>query len=277
MKPDLFTYLDFREFFRDAFRHLKEVSPRLSYRGFAKHAGFTSPNFLQLVIQGERNLSLANLVAAAKAFKLGKLETEFLQLLVGYGQAKTSDEKDHFYQKILRNKRFGSSRLLDRSQYGFFSHWYVPVIRELLTHKDFNGDSAWISERVFPRVTLAQVEGAKKILEDLDLVRWDAGSGTWKQTDTAVRTDTEPTHLALRNYHMAIIQIAHDSLRNFKSNERDIRSITLGLSEAGFQELKSRMEIIWRDLLDFAGTQVEVDKVYQVNLQLFPLVRERKV
>ncbi|MDQ3002308.1 MAG: TIGR02147 family protein, partial [Fibrobacterota bacterium] len=108
MKPDIFTYLDYRRFLGDYFRALKGDSPKLSFRGFAKSAGFTSPNFLQQVIKCERNLGSANLVAVARAFKLGKLETEFFQILVSYAQARTNDEKDLFYQKILRNKRYAT-------------------------------------------------------------------------------------------------------------------------------------------------------------------------
>ncbi|MDQ3002750.1 MAG: TIGR02147 family protein, partial [Fibrobacterota bacterium] len=212
----------------------------------------------------------------AMAFKLGKLETEFFQILVSYAQARTNDEKDLFYQKILRNKRYATTKVLDRSQYDFFSHWYIPVVRELLTHKDFKGDCAWIAERIYPRISLTQVESAKKILEELDMVEWDIGSDRWRCTETSVRTDSEPAHLALRNYHMSVIQMAHDSLKNFKPADRDIRSITLGLSESGYLELKSRMENIWKDLLDFAGTQNETEKVYQVNLQLFPMTRDKR-
>lgn len=275
-KPDVFTYLDYRKFLCDAFLFLQRASPRLSYRGFARQAGFTSPNFLQQVIEGGRNLGSANLLATARAFKLGKLETEFFQLLVGYEQARTNAEKDAYYQKIIRNKRFGSTKVLERRQYEFFSHWYIPVVRELLTHKDCGGESAWIAERIFPRISLSQVEGAKKLLQEMDLVRWDESTGSWRQTDASVRTDSEAAHLALRNYHMSVIQLAHDSMKNFPAPERDIRSITVGLTKSGFEDLKARMENIWKDLLDFAGTQSETEKVYQVNLQLFPLVRERR-
>ena len=68
LKPDVFTYIDFRLFLKDAFEAVKARAPRLSYRTFAKKAGFSSPNFLQMVIQGKRNLNSTYAVAAAKAF-----------------------------------------------------------------------------------------------------------------------------------------------------------------------------------------------------------------
>ncbi len=276
MKPDIFTYLDFRLFLKDAFEALKAGAPRLSYRTFAKKAGFSSPNFLQMVIHGKRSLNSTYAIAAAKGFKLNKQETEFFQNLVGYGQSRNLDEKNLFYQRILRNKRYTAVKTLDKSQYDYYSHWYIPVIREMLIHKGFDGRSEWIAERIYPRITPAQVDSALALLQALDLVGKDPESGKWRQTDSVVATDSEATSLAIRNYHMAAIQLGHNSLKTFAQRDRDIRSVTIGLSEAGFADLKARLEIVWKEVLDFAGAQSEVEKVYQVNLQLFPLMRERK-
>jgi uncharacterized protein (TIGR02147 family) len=228
------------------------------------------------VIQGKRNLSSAYSMVAAKAFKLNKHETEFFRNLVGYDQARNLDEKNLFYQKILRNKRYTNVKTLDKSQYDFFSHWYIPVVRELLTHKDFNGEAAWMAERIFPRVTVAQIEAAVELLRKLDLARRDEATGKWTLSDHVVSTSSEATHLGLRNYHMSAIQLAHDSLKHFGPDRRDVRSVTVGLSEAAFAELKSRMENVWKELMEFAGAQQEADSVYQVNLQLFPLIKAKK-
>lgn len=275
-KPDVFTYLDYRVFLGDAFAALQAASPQLSYRTFAKKAGFSSPNFLQMIIQRTRNLNSTNAVAAAKAFRLSKPETEFFQNLVGYDQAKSIDEKNLFYQRILGNKRYVTIKDLDKSQYEFYSHWYIPVVRELLTHRDFRGESAWIAERIHPRITVAQVEAARELLIKLGMIRRDPASGRWILADAVISTESDTAHLALRNYHMAAIQLAQDALKEFPPDERDVRSVTLGLSESAYTELKARLETVWKEVLDFAGMQQEVDQVYQVNLQLFPLTRKRK-
>ncbi len=276
MKPDIHTYLEYRDYLRDAFAALKADSPKLSFRTFAKRSGFSSPNFLQMVIQGKRNLSSKYAVAVAKAFKLNRTETEFLQNLVGYGQAKSWDEKNLFYQNILKNKRYAAVKTLDKSQYEFFSNWYNPVVRELMTHPGFDGTSGWIAERIFPRLTAAQVDGARDVLQKLGLVRLDPETMAWRLADPVIATESEASQLALRNYHLAAMQLGQDALKHFGPGERDVRSVTIGLTQSAFLELKSRMEVIWRDILDFAGTQQHAEAVYQVNLQLFPLTRVKK-
>ena len=276
MKPEIFAYLDFRLFLKEAFEALKAQSPRLSYRTFAKKAGFSSPNFLQQVIHGQRSLNSTYAVAAANAFKLNKQETDFFQDLVGYGQARNLDEKNLYYQRILKNKRHAAAKALDKSEYDYYNHWYIPVVRELLIHTGFDGRNEWIAERIVPRITTEQVENARALLERLHMVRQDPGTGKWQLTDSVVTTESEATSLALRNYHMSAIKLAHDSLKTFAQGERDIRSVTIGLSEAAFNELKGRLDTVWKEILEFAGMQTQVEKVCQVNLQLFPLMREKK-
>ena len=277
VKPDIFTYLEYRLFIKDAFNELKKNSLKLSYRTFAKTAGFSSPNFLQMVILGKRNLNSTYTIATAKAFKLNKQETEFFQNLVGYDQAKSFDEKNLFYQKILKNKRYAIIKTLDKSQYEFFSQWYLPVVRELLTHENYGGNDSWLADKIFPRITVAQVENAKNLLLKLGLVVYDEKSQKWSSVDAILSTDSESSYLALRNYHKASIQLAQNALEHFGPEQRDVRSVTLGLPKSAYKELKSRLENFWVELMDFAGAQQKTDEVYQVNLQLFPLTKERKL
>ena len=56
--PEVFDYLDYRAFLRDHYLDKKQRQG-LSFRGFSKRAGLKSPNYLKLVIDGQRNLTEA--------------------------------------------------------------------------------------------------------------------------------------------------------------------------------------------------------------------------
>jgi uncharacterized protein (TIGR02147 family) len=73
------------------------------------------------------------------------------------------------------------------------------------------------------------------------------------------------------NYHLDTIELGRDSLSRFKADQRDIRSVTLGIPESKIKELKSRVEAFWSDLLAFANESGDVEKVMQVNIQMFPM------
>ena len=53
----VFAYSNYREFLRDWFAQLQS-SPGFSFRSFSRIAGFNSPNFVKLVVDGKRNLSI---------------------------------------------------------------------------------------------------------------------------------------------------------------------------------------------------------------------------
>ena len=65
-----------------------------SFRRFSKRAGYQSPNFLKLVIDGQRNLSDDSIAKFAGAFELGPRETRDFSHLVRFNQARSDQEKN---------------------------------------------------------------------------------------------------------------------------------------------------------------------------------------
>ena len=49
--------------------YLKATKPQFSYRYFSRVAGFSSPNFLKLVAEGQRNLSPKSIAKFAKKLR----------------------------------------------------------------------------------------------------------------------------------------------------------------------------------------------------------------
>jgi uncharacterized protein (TIGR02147 family) len=54
---NIYNFSDYRDFLKDRYRQLKEADSLFSFRYFSKEAGFGSPNYLKLVMDGKRNLS----------------------------------------------------------------------------------------------------------------------------------------------------------------------------------------------------------------------------
>ena len=55
--PDLYTYLDYRAYLRDYYEAAKEHTTYMSFRYLSHRAGFKSPNYVKLVMDGDCNLS----------------------------------------------------------------------------------------------------------------------------------------------------------------------------------------------------------------------------
>jgi uncharacterized protein (TIGR02147 family) len=272
-KPDLFTYLDYRKYLKDAFEAMKAADPKVSYRSVAKQAGYTSPNLLQLIIAGKRDLASANLAGTARAFGLNKQESGFLADLVGFGHSGDFEEKNFHYQRMIRTRRYAATKPVEKGQFEYLDQWYHPVVRELLAHPGFDGTPQWIAARIRPRITASQAEKSLDLLVRLGLARRDPASGQWSQADASISTPAEVASLAVANYHRALLKLASDSIEAYPPQERDIRAVTLGIPRSAVPELKRRMEEFWRDLLSTADGKGPVEDVVQVNLQLFPVSR----
>ena len=141
-KPSVLEYLDYRQFLRDAFGYRKEQSRAFSHRYFAEKARFSSPNFLQLVMTGKRNLTHKSAGQVAEAFEMGKREQEYFESLVFMNQAETQDERNRYFLRLASVRGARSARRIEKAQYDYFSHWYYPVIREVAT---WRGGSAPVS------------------------------------------------------------------------------------------------------------------------------------
>lgn len=274
MRPNIYTYLDYRHYLNDLFASLKGADPSFSFRAFAKMAGSSSPNYLQLIRDRKLNIRPFGIHALSRVVKLTVRERRFFEYLAAFDHAKTHDEKDRYFRSILQAREYREIRTLDREQYELFSHWYIPVIRELITNPCCSGDAASIGGNIIPTVSAAKVKKAIGVLESLGLIRRN-GNGAWEQTDRVVSTPSEVLSVAVMTYHKNVIALACKALESFGPGERDVRSATIGVSNSGYREIKKRMEAFWKELLVFAATEKAADRVYQMNLQLFPMSTDR--
>lgn len=272
-KPDLFTYLDYRAYLKDAFASRQARDPKFSFRAFGKLAGYPSPNLLQLFISGRRDLGRTYLPGTIRALELNKQEADFFDNLVGFNQAEGFEEKNFHYQRMIRSRRYMTVKPVEKGQFEYFDQWYHPVVRELLVHRDFDGTMAWIAAQVIPPITVPQAEKSVELLESLGLIRRDPATGRWAHAEAVISTPAEVASLAVANYHRSVLRLAADSIEAFGPERRDLRAVTLGIPRSAFPDLKRRMEEFWRDLVALGDGRPEIDDVVQVSLQLFPLAR----
>ena len=132
LRGDIFNYTDYRAFLADFYKEAKKTKS-ISLRAFSKKAGFTSPNYLKMVMDGDRNLTEESITRFVSALELNKQEEEFFRNLVLFNQAKSHAKKNLYYQNLLRCRKFSQFKPIEKDQYVFYSAWYHPVVRELVT------------------------------------------------------------------------------------------------------------------------------------------------
>ena len=269
-EPDIFNYLDYRKFIQDYYKAAKEHTTSMSFRYLSRRAGFSSPNFVKLVMDGKRNLSAEGAQRVAKALKLRGEAMQFFCALVAFNQATDADEQNDAYERIAASKRFRQARHLDHSMFEYLSHWYYPAIREMAARPDFKEDAEWIANQLLPKITPKEARRAMMVLLELELVERDE-HGSIQRKDPTVTTGHEVRSLAIGNYHRQMIALGSASIERVNRDYRDISALTVCIDEETMAEVKSRIHTFRETIIDLCERAPTQQLVYQMNIQLFPM------
>lgn len=275
MIPDLYSYLDYRAFLRDWYEARKAANPRFSHRAFVRRTGQKSPSLLADVMERRRNLTPALLESFTTAMKLPAEEGRFFSLLVELDQSKDAEHRNAAWERISATRRFREARRVEGESFRYVSEWWYPAIRELALLPGFRADPAWVSRQLRPRITEAQATRALDTLFELGLLVQDDGGIS--QAEGAVVTPREVLGIAVDNYHRGMLALARDGIRGFKAAERHYVGVTVGIPEALVPTLKLEINAFAERLLELCdGADAEAERVFQLNLTLFPLSAPRE-
>ena len=265
---DVFRYLDYRLFLADYYRAGKGRG--FSYRSFSRAARLRSPNYLKLVIEGQRNLTVEMAERFAAACRLKGDAAEYFVELVRFNQAASDAERNQAYRRLSGFQRYRQAQRLERAHAAYHANWYVPAIRELIGSPGFREDADWIGQRLLPPISARRVAHALESLLTLGLVERKEG-GELAQRAAVVSTGAQTASMHIGTYHRVMLRRAADAIEEVPAARRDISSLTLRVRESSIPQLKSRLARFRRELLELEECESDGDQVLQLNLQLFPL------
>jgi uncharacterized protein (TIGR02147 family) len=268
----IFEYTNFREYLSDFFEESKKRDPLFSHRYLAARLNLVTPNLIWLVINGKRNLTVDIRDRLIKFLRLTKRKAEYFRTLVDFLQAKTHEEKDGHFSRILEMRRPFRANLIDERQYEYYSNWYNPIIRELVTSAIFDGNFRDLGLRVSPPVSELQARNSVELLLKLKMIR--KSGGKYAQSDPVVTTGPEVKSLAVINYHRHMSALAASSFDRCKSDERNITSVTLSLTQDKFKKLVKETNDYRQKVIALMEPAKKDTKVFQVNIQIFSVSRE---
>lgn len=266
----IYSYLDYRLFLKDRFTDLKSSRRGVSHRSLALRAGFSSPNFLKLVMDGKRNLTEASIPKVGIAFELDEKEFNFFAKLVAFNQAKSIEKKDSTYHELKKLRADLPLRRVEHCQFEYFERWYHVAIRELVGLTSFQEDPKWIRQNLQGKVSLPQIRQSLRLLERLGFVRRDV-KGRLVPSVGSLSTGDEVASVGIYRFHEAMLKKAQASLHETKAQYRDISSVTVSVSREKLQSLKQSIQAFRKEMLALAEQSDQAEAVYQMNIQLFPL------
>tara|TARA_B110000483_G_scaffold237626_1_gene312736 strand:- start:3901 stop:4722 length:822 start_codon:yes stop_codon:yes gene_type:complete len=265
----IFEYSEYREFLKDSFDEKKSIDAKYSYRFFALKADINSSGFFKLIIEGKRNLTKITIVKTCKAFELNGTQAEYFENLVFFNQAKTVEEKNHFFERLILAQKKSKQEPLSRDRFQYFSEWYHPVVRELAVMPDLQGNAQKISQRIHPKIPLAKVEASIQLLLELNFLAKKGKS--YIQTQPTLSTGAGIFSHELINYQIKNLKLAQQAFDIVKANERLHSSTTLGVSKKTFDLMVKKSRKFREQLQEIAEQDTHADNVYLLQMSLFPL------
>ena len=284
--PHIFGYLNYRQYLSDVYE-VRKQGRGFSYRLFSKLSGFTSPNFIKLVIDGERNLSDQAIFKVAHGLKLHGHELEYFKQLVAMNQATSDEDRVAHLSQLKAAMPHGRSREIGADGVAYLSSWLYPVLRELVQTQGFREDPYWIARRLRGRVSQEQIREALDFLVSGGYVRRDA-CGRLEAADDVVLSTDEVKSLAVRSHHRCMLQEAVVAMETLPVEAREFGAMTVAIPTASIPELKERIKNFRKEIHTFMMAQMTAaieataatgnpadntvldSEIVQLNIQMFP-------
>ena len=265
-------YLDYSEYLKDIYLHIKKRVKPYSYLVFSEDLGFSKSNVLRLIIIGQRPLTLKAGEKIAVALNLTGADKKYWISLINYINARKPSEREEHFSLLMKYRAMIKLRSLDQTQLEYFSEWYHPVIREMTALPGFQGKPEWIQKRLTFPLRLEEIKKSLEILEKIGVISVNSETGKFERTDQKIVTDQEIDSLAIIRYHQKMIEIGRESITRVSEDLRDIRAMTGCLPKSAVPILKKKIHQWILEAIELEESK-ESSEVYQLNIQLFPFTK----
>ncbi len=277
--PQLSQFLDYRTFLAEHAAAQKRRNPRWSYGAWARRLGVGGTATLTRIVQGERNPGPKLVDKLIEYFNFSPLESDYFRKLVKLGKdsfaegaelltlhfSDTQDPMSTSNTSLANNDMAREQRVFDT-----IAQWYILAIRELTRVTGSCIDPRWIAENLFFGVTPRQAAYAVRVLCESGLMALDSQGA--KKTEAPLQSAKEHTAEALCRYHETMLDNAKKSLRLQDSQPRVTTALTLVFTD---QQISEAIQLVdeFREKISALASCATGDHLYQVQIQLFPLLR----
>lgn len=267
---NIYQYLCYREFLRDYYQCKKNQNPSFSYRAFARKAELADQSLYIEVVKNKRKLSDNAIKKFTKGLGLEKNEKNYFELLVRYNQCSDEDDKGLYYRKLLKIKlkNHPDENILCKKAY--YEKWYLPVIREIISEKGFDGNFKSVAKKIYPPLKVEQVKQAIKELIKMGILTQD-----YKADPKLKLTPTPILKKTVNDLQKVLIEQSKNAIDDFPSENRHISSMMLPLDHQEYEKVVEYID----DLRNICGNfsyekKGSSPKIYQLNIQFFPRTTE---
>jgi len=283
--PQLSEYMDFRQYLLDWYSFRREQTKKdlrpYSYAMFSAAANIKSPNYLKMIIEGQRNLSEDMILKFAKALGLSKDQADEFRFLALFGQATDPAERNFFLKelsefRVLQKLRSGE---IDKKMMEKVPGWIGWILYSMLDQEGVEFKAESLRELLRGKASADEIQEALRALMNSGEVAQDDMTGRLKKTRNLIDSPEDIPVALVRKLQSQLMYLGLESLYQDSPTEREFGSLTLALTKAEFEELKFKLRQMRKQINkdnSIRRTSSLGERVYQLNLQLFPVTNQVK-
>ena len=277
--PSIEMYLDYRQFLNDFFEFKKSCYQHsrqpYTYAHFAVACGLKAPQYLKMIIERERNLSIKTVTSIAKGIGLKKEEAEEFRLLVLSNQESDTGKRALLFKELMdfRVKQKIRQGQLNASHFKKIPNWAAWVLFESAYTKLNKKDAKALRSFLRNKVSTNDIEQALEPLIKDGLLAYEPDVGFKKLRNLIENAEEIPTEL-VRSLQSQFMYLALESLHQDPPTEREFGSATLALTQKEFEAIRFKLRQLRKAVqkeTQVARAQAKADRIYQLNIQLYPV------
>jgi uncharacterized protein (TIGR02147 family) len=266
-------YTDYRAFLHDFYEENKRKFRFFSYRYFCKKAGIASPSLFREVVEKKRDLTGSTIPNFIKGLGLGEKDGKFFAALVHFNQSSNDTDRKRWMEEMRGIRNGLEQHIVPVDQFAYYSKWYNLAIRELACTIDWKEDYGILAEAVSPPIKKRQARESVLLLLKLGFLN-KGEDGKYFQTNPAITTGAEVNSLSVREVNRQMAALGVDAISDVPPAQRDMSSLVVGVSEKTYAAIKQEIHDFKSRIVRIVNDDPGSDRVYNINVQLFPLSRE---
>ncbi|MBF0433652.1 MAG: TIGR02147 family protein [Fibrobacteria bacterium] len=265
----VYNYTDYRKFLNDYFDYLKKTRG-IILQDICDEVKDVTTGHLSAVLHGKNNISKRLITAFAKYCRLKKMETEYFKTMVAYNQKKKLEVKKASFDKLISFRKSCVYKVSTHS-YQYYERWYHSAIRAMCEFMDIKDDYAGLAKMLVPSIRAHEAKNSLTLLSELELIE-PGEDGFFRPTAKAIDSGVHDTSITVNNFMVSMLEKAKESIDKFGLSERMLSWNTVGLNQAGYDEIMKKI-IEFRYEVGKIVQKHSADRVYQINIQAFPLTK----
>jgi len=270
---NIFGYYNYRKYLQDFYEYRKSVHRHFSYRAFAQKAGYTSSGLYLDLVKSRKSLTEQLVSKFAKALGLSDREAHYFQLMVDFTHATTPNSKQEIFDKMSALLP-RSMKSLTRNQREYFSKWYYVAVRESLSVLNITDNFQDLALFLTPRITVPQAKQALQLLSAMELI--EMRDGFWKTRNNTISSGAEVDPLMVHQFQREMMELGKLAIGHYSRERRNISCTTMSVSPQGLERIIRKIDIFRKEIIDIVSADENEKLVCQLNIQFFPLSKEKE-